>query len=145
MTVSPTSKTLKTGETVQLTATKNPSTATEGITWTSSNSSVATVDQNGLVIAKGSGTATITVKSSTGGKSATCTITVEAGIAPVDPDNATDVTFSTEYGRIDIIWLDNSNNVISTPNMPILTSNGESMTPIIWNNEYKVVETTSTN
>ena len=145
LTVSPTSKTLKTGETVQLTATKNPSTATEGITWTSSNSSVATVDQNGLVIAKGSGTATITVKSSTGGKSATCTITVEAGIAPVDPDNATDVTFSTEYGRIDIIWLDNSNNVISTPNMPILTSNGESMTPIIWNNEYKVVETTSTN
>ena len=145
LTVSPTSKTLKTGETVQLTATKNPSTATEGITWTSSNSSVATIDQNGLVIAKGSGTATITVKSSTGGKSATCTITVEAGIAPVDPDNATDVTFSTEYGRIDIIWLDNSNNVISTPNMPILTSNGESMTPIIWNNEYKVVETTSTN
>ena len=73
--VSPTSKTLKTGETVQLTATKNPSTATEGITWTTSNSSVATVS-NGLVTAKGSGTATITVKSSTGGKSATCTITV---------------------------------------------------------------------
>ena len=59
LTVSPTSKTLKTGETVQLTATKNPSTATEGITWTSSNSSVATVNQNGLVTAKGSGTATI--------------------------------------------------------------------------------------
>ena len=76
LTVSPTSKTLKTGETVQLTAAKNPSTATEGITWTSSNSSVATVNQNGLVTAKGSGTATITVKSSTGGKSATCTITV---------------------------------------------------------------------
>ena len=76
LTVSPTSKTLKTGETVQLTAAKNPSNATEGITWTSSNSSVATVNQNGLVTAKGSGTATITVKSSTGGKSATCTITV---------------------------------------------------------------------
>ena len=76
LTVSPTSKTLKTGETVQLTATKNPSTATEGITWTSSNSSVATVNQNGLVTAKGSGTATITVKSSTGGKSATAKITV---------------------------------------------------------------------
>ena len=133
LTVSPTSKTLKTGETVQLTATKNPSTATEGITWTSSNSSVATVNQNGLVTAKGSGTATITVKSSTGGKSATCTITVEAGIAPVDPDNATDVTFSTEYGRIDVIWLDNNNNVISNPNAPILTSNGESLTPIKWN------------
>jgi len=76
LTVSPTSKTLKTGETVQLTATKNPSTATEGITWTTSNSSVATVNQNGLVTAKGSGKATITVKSSTGGKSATAKITV---------------------------------------------------------------------
>ena len=73
--VSPTSKTLKTGETVQLTAIKNPSTTTEGIVWTTSNSSVATVS-NGLVTAKGSGTATITVKSSTSGKSATCTITV---------------------------------------------------------------------
>ena len=73
--VSPNSKTLKTGEKVQLTATKNPSTATEGIVWTTSNSSVATVS-NGLVTAKSSGTATITVKSSTGGKSATCTITV---------------------------------------------------------------------
>lgn len=76
LTVSPTSKTLKTGETVQLTATKNPSTATEGITWTSSNSSVATINQNGLVTAKGSGTATITVKSSSGNKSATAKITV---------------------------------------------------------------------
>ena len=76
LTVSPTSKTLKTGETVQLTATKNPSTATEGITWTSSNSSVATINQNGLVTAKGSGTATIIVKSSSGNKSATAKITV---------------------------------------------------------------------
>ena len=143
--VSPTSKTLKKDENVQLVAIKNPSTATEGIVWTSSNQSVATVNQNGLVIAKGSGTATITVKSSTGSKSANCTIKVEAGIAPVDPNNATDVTFSTEYGKIDIIWLDNNNNVISTPSAPILTSNGESMTPIIWDSEYKIIKTTSNN
>ena len=76
MTVSPTSKTLKTGETVQLTATKNPSTATEGITWTSSNSSVATVNQNGLVTAKGSGTATITIKNSESKVSTNCVINV---------------------------------------------------------------------
>ena len=143
--LAPSNSAIEIEEKLQINATIEPNTSEETLIWVSSNSKVATVDQNGLVIAKGSGTATITVKSSTGGKSATCTITVEAGIAPVDPDNATDVTFSTEYGRIDIIWLDNSNNVISTPNMPILTSNGESMTPIIWNNEYKVVETTSTN
>ena len=46
------------------------------VTWESSDSSVATINQDGLVTAKGSGTATITVKSSSGNKSATAKITV---------------------------------------------------------------------
>ncbi|MFQ9502238.1 MAG: Ig domain-containing protein, partial [Clostridia bacterium] len=64
MAVSPTSKTLNVGETVQLTGTKNPSTASEGTQWTSSNTSVATVSNSGLVTAKSAGTATITFKNS---------------------------------------------------------------------------------
>ena len=130
LTVSPTSKTLKTGETVQLTATKNPSTATEGITWTSSNSSVATVNQNGLVTAKGSGTATITVKSSTGGKSVTCTITVSypyiyAGIGSND-------TTSYGYGAIKkldkdgkVIWSWGGSNTNTSVNSVAVTSDGQ--------------------
>ncbi len=43
------------------------------------------------------------------------------------------VSFSTSYGTIDVIWLSGtSNTVTSTPNAPILTSNGESMTPVTW-------------
>ena len=77
MAVSPTSKTLNVGETVQLTGTKNPSTASEGTQWISSNTSVATVSNSGLVTAKSAGTATITFKNSASTKSATCSITVE--------------------------------------------------------------------
>ena len=76
LSVSPTSKTLNIGETVQLTGTKNPSTTSEGTQWTSSNTSVATVSNSGLVTAKSAGTATITFKNSSSTKSASCTITV---------------------------------------------------------------------
>lgn len=46
---------------------------TGNVTWTSSNTSVVSV-ANGVVTAKGNGTATVTAKA--GGKSATCTVTV---------------------------------------------------------------------
>ena len=76
LSVSLTSKTLNIGETVQLTGTKNPTSASEGTQWTSSNTSVATVSGSGLVTAKATGTATITFKNSASTKSASCTITV---------------------------------------------------------------------
>ena len=78
LSVSPTSKTLNVGEKLDLSnsVTKTPSTAREGITWTSSNSSIASVSQTGVITANSTGTATITVKSSSGNRSATCTITV---------------------------------------------------------------------
>ena len=75
--VSPTSKTLNIGETVQLTGTVTPTSTTEGVQWASSNTNVATVSSSGLVTAKSAGTATITFKNSSGTKSANCTITVE--------------------------------------------------------------------
>ena len=76
MSVSPTSKTLNIGETVQLTGTKNPSTTSEGTQWTSSNTSVATVNNSGLVTAKSAGTATITFKNSSSTKFASCNVTI---------------------------------------------------------------------
>ena len=77
LSVSPTSKTVYVGDTVQLTGTINPSTTTENTLWTSSNKTVATVNDSGLVTAKSAGTVTITFKNSSGTKSASCTITVE--------------------------------------------------------------------
>ena len=79
MTVSPTSKTLIIGQTLQLSKTVKPSNTTEGTSWTSSNTAVATVSNTGLVTAKGVGTATITLKASESNKSASCTVTVTAG------------------------------------------------------------------
>ena len=76
MTVSPTGSTLGIGETVQLTGTINPSTATESTLWTSSNTSVATVSNSGLVTAKSAGTATITFKNSSSTKFASCNVTI---------------------------------------------------------------------
>ena len=76
MSVSPTSSTLGIGETVQLTGTINPSTATESTLWTSSNTSVATVSNSGLVTAKSAGTLTITFKNSSSTKFASCNVTI---------------------------------------------------------------------
>ena len=71
-----TTLTLDTGKTSNLKATVYPSNAAnKKCTWSSSNTSVATVDGNGKVTAKASGTATITVKTSNG-KTATCKVTV---------------------------------------------------------------------
>jgi uncharacterized protein YjdB len=68
------------GSTDQLTATIVPSNATnQGVTWTSSNTGVATVSATGLsavVAAVAAGATTITVTTSDGGHTATCDVTV---------------------------------------------------------------------
>ena len=70
---------LEIGKTTQLTATVYPSNATnKTVSWTSSNSSIATVSTSGLVTAKGVGTATITCSAKDSGSAkATCTIKVK--------------------------------------------------------------------
>ena len=65
------------GSTSTLTATVSPSNAeNKNVTWTSSNTSVATVSSTGVVTAKSVGTATITVTTEDGSKKATCEVTV---------------------------------------------------------------------
>lgn len=72
-----TSLTLTEGESSKLSATVNPNNATnKNVTWSSSDTSVATVDANGNVTAKKVGTATITVTTTDGNKTSTCTVTV---------------------------------------------------------------------
>ena len=74
--VSPTTATIKVGESTTLSATITPSDATDKtVTWSTSDEKVATVDA-GKVTAVAEGSATITVTTKDGGKTATCTVTV---------------------------------------------------------------------
>ena len=75
--------TLTEGKSETLAATVTPENAeNKSITWSSNNEAVATVDVNGTVTAKSAGTAVITA-TSTNGKSAGCTVTVEKKQIPV--------------------------------------------------------------
>ena len=77
VTLNKTSTSLYVGDTETLTATAEPSDATnKNVTWSSDDTSVATVDASGLVTAVAPGTAVITVTTADGGKTATCTVTV---------------------------------------------------------------------
>lgn len=125
------------GDSYQLKATVSPSNATDKtVTWSSSNSSVASVDNNGNVKAIKAGNATITAKS--GSVSATCTVSVQAKApteipvssisldkssldlavgdsyklkATVSPSNATNKTVTWSSSNSSVASVDNDGNV----------------------------------
>lgn len=73
--------TLTTGQTLQLTADIRPVDATnKNVTWSSSNTAVATVDASGKVTAVGYGVATITVTTASGNFTATRKVTIQPGV-----------------------------------------------------------------
>ena len=78
--LSETSLTLWSSAGKSVSATVYPSNATNReLTWSSSNTSVATVSSSGYITAQGSGTATITASATDGsGKKATCVVTVKS-------------------------------------------------------------------
>lgn len=83
------------GSTLQLTATILPETVqNKSVTWTTSNSKVATVSDDGLVTAVGSGTAIITAKA-LGGKYATCRVTVVNPSISISPSTLSIITNGT--------------------------------------------------
>lgn len=111
--------TLNMGNTKQLKATVSPSNAkNKSVTWSSNDTSVASVSSSGKVTAKGPGVATITVKTSNG-KTRTCKVTVR-GIditgdilfnyptvgdvyylsAKAYPSNTTKFTWSTSNSKV---------------------------------------------
>src|SRR5438874_8082200 len=111
--VTPPSASVQAGQTVQLTATPkdaggNPLSG-RTVTWSSSNTAVATVSNSGLVSGVTPGTATITATSE--GKSGTAAITVtSSGGAP--------------FGHVFIVVEENTNyaSVIGSSAMPYLSS-----------------------
>ena len=122
------SLTLTEGDSETLTATVSPNNATDKtITWSTSNSSFATVS-DGKVTAVAEGSATITVTTTDGGKTATCNVTVNPkpkytvtwnvngevyettqvteGSKPTFPatPNSCDATSTTFYGWATATW-----------------------------------------
>ena len=88
--------TLSTGNTITLGYTISPDNASnKNVTWSSSNTGVATVS-NGVVKAKKVGTTIITVTTSNG-KKATCTVEVKKGIV-----NASSISLNTSSVKIDV-------------------------------------------
>ena len=83
------SASLLVGQTQQLKATVSPDNATDKtVSWSSSNPNVASVDENGYVTGKASGSATVTVVTTDGGKMATCDFTVTQPVTGVSLDKA---------------------------------------------------------
>lgn len=79
--LSPTAASIEVGETLQLTETVLPSDATDkSVSWSSSNSSIASVSSGGLISAIAVGTSTITVTTTDGGYTATCVVTVTPAV-----------------------------------------------------------------
>ena len=158
--VSPTTLTIQVGQTQKLTATVSPSNATDKtVAWKSSSENIASVDTNGNVTAKAVGTATITVTTNDGAKTATCRVTVQSATIPVtgvsvsptsltmqvgekqkltamvSPSNATDKT---------VMWKSGIPNVASVDANGYVTANGAGNTTItVTTNDGKQTATCS--
>lgn len=89
-----TSKAMYVGETFRLSYTLTPSDASNaGVTWSSTNTAVASVDSTGLVSARSVGSTTIIVRTNEGAYTAMCNITVSRTATAVKLD-ATKLTLN---------------------------------------------------
>ena len=98
VTLNKTNVSLEVGKTDTLVATISPSNATNKIiAWSSSNTSIATVDANGKITGKAAGTVTITAKTNNG-KTAACKVTITKQEVAVTGINLNKTTASIDVG-----------------------------------------------
>lgn len=89
-----TSAELTEGDQLTLTATVAPANATnKNVSWSSSDATVASVE-NGVVTALKAGSATITVKTEDGAKTASCELVIKAALI-VDVEKVSDLSYTT--------------------------------------------------
>ncbi len=89
--VTPEAVSVRENKTKQLTADVSPSEAlNKNVTWTSSNTAIATVNSSGVVTGKAFGNATITATTKDGGYTDTCAVRVY-------PETYTVLTYNSEY------------------------------------------------
>jgi hypothetical protein len=114
VTLSPSALELKVGDSKTLTATVAPDDATnKEVEWSSSDKTMSVIAlQDGLVRAIAKGSATVTVRTVDGGKTATCSVTVKDAGSPDNPDNPDKPDPKNEPQKIDLglpsgtIWAD---------------------------------------
>lgn len=83
-------KTMNVGDSVRLSYVLLPKDATnQTVTWTSSNTSIVSVDNSGKITAKGAGTAIIVLRSMDGGYTSFCTVTVKQVPSGIKFDKST--------------------------------------------------------
>lgn len=118
VTLNKTTVQLSKGESYKLSVTITPKDATnKTLTWTSSDSTVATVDSTGNVIAKKPGTTSVTVKT-TNGKTATCkvnvtSISITSGSATIMDEDTYKLTatLTGQTGQEKVTWSSSDTNV----------------------------------
>ena len=149
ITLNETELTLEVDDTATLVATIDPDNATDkGVTWTSDDESVATVDENGNVTAIGAGNAVITVTTNNNDKTATCMVTVTAPV-PIDIPvtgvalNTNELTLEIGEGDIldaiitpnnatnkDVTWASDDEAIVTIDNSGKVTAIGEGIATI---------------
>ena len=150
VTLNKTSAKLELGEKLNLVATisppiKNLSPGYDVITWTTSDERVATVSNNGEVIARGEGTATITAKTKNN-ISATCTISTDATKISLDrtvlmidnchyniADLQATLTSKTLYNEKNIEW------TIDTPGIVKFQKSGKKLSKVSGEENVQIV------
>lgn len=115
---------LELGSVGQLTTTILPTDVSNtNVTWTSSDLSVATVDAQGVVTAVSAGTATITVTTSDGSKTATCAVTVTNPVVHVESVSLNKTSLSLTVGGTETIQATVSPSTASNTNVTWSSSN----------------------
>ncbi len=129
ITLVPTSITINPSETQQLTAVISPNDATnKSVVWTTSDESIATVDEDGLVTAIAYGTATVTATTVDGGYTASSSVDVNfvetpvTGIsvtptsAVIEPDETItlDAILEPVYASNQIVYWSSDNESVAT-------------------------------
>ena len=123
--------------TKKLEATITPEDATtKTITWTSSNTDVATVTAEGIVTAKGAGTSVITAKTYNG-KTAKCTITVKQQVTAIalsdetvslwvgNKKTLTAMATPTTANNTSVKWSSSDKSVATVSSKGVITAIGE--------------------
>ena len=130
------STTIKVGNTETLTATVSPSDATcKYVTWTTSDKTIATVDENGKVTGIKKGSATIKVETADGDYTATCDVTISE-----DEDPTVEVTGVSLNKQETTIKVGNLERLIAT-----IEPNNATNKNVTWSSSNKTIATVDSN